>query len=248
MAYRPPAYFEVSKRPLHVLVFVLPLLIIHEISSSRLLSGADGARGSILEAHRLINDLFETFGAIGGHLPAAALVAVLVAWHLVRRDPNRVHPSMLGGMAAEALLWTIPLLVLAPLVGQLAGMTADATETAGLSVWDRFTLSLGAGIYEEFLFRLIGITVVHALLVDLVRVPEGAGTALAVGATAIAFALIHPDSGESWGMTSRRLFFLLAGIYFGVVYVLRGFGITVGVHAAYDLIALILLADGSGGG
>jgi hypothetical protein len=37
------------------------------------------------------------------------------------------------------------------------------------------------------------------------------------------------------------LFLTAAGLYFGMLYILRGFGITVGTHALYDVLVLVML-------
>jgi len=44
--------------------------------------------------------------------PTWLVVGVLLVWHLARRDPWRVPVRLLGRMAAETLLLTVPLLVL----------------------------------------------------------------------------------------------------------------------------------------
>jgi len=240
-----PGYLELSRRPLAALVFVLPLLLVYEAGISMRLV-ADGANNSgpdaiTLEAHRILGMLFETFGVLGVHVPAAMIVAVLLAWHVIRRDPMRMHPGVLGGMLAESVVWTIPLLVLAPLIGQLAAETGATIETSPASWWEGLTLALGAGIYEEFLFRLVGIAAIHAIMVDLLRLPRNIGLAGAVLGAAALFAMVHPLPDASWDPVAIRGYYLLAGTYFGIVYALRGFGVVVGVHAAYDVVALVLL-------
>jgi len=39
---------------------------------------------------------------------------------------------------------------------------------------------------------------------------------------------------------SKFLFRMLAGVYFAVLYALRGFGIAAGTHAFYDILAAML--------
>ncbi len=47
---------------------------------------------------------------------------------------------------------------------------------------------------------------------------------------------------------AELVFFFAAGLYFGALYIARGFGIVAGVHACYDLAVLVVipgqLADG----
>ena len=99
--------------------------------------------------------------------------------------------------------------------------------------------SIGAGIYEELLFRLIGIAVLHMILVDVLVFNEKLGAVAAIALSAMAFALYHfsEDNPFTW---SKCLFYSGAGVYFAAVYVLRGFGIVAGTHAVYDVIVVLL--------
>ena len=94
--------------------------------------------------------------------------------------------------------------------------------------------AIGAGIYEELMFRLIGIAALHALLVSLLALPEKYGAAGAVIISALAFSAYHFTTRDfAWGEFG---FYTLAGIYFAGIYVGRGFGIVAATHAVYDLL------------
>lgn len=228
------AYAAVSRRPLHVLVFLLPLLIAHEICT--LIVGPGGVD---LEAHRVLRGVFELFGPMSLHMPAALMAVVLLVWHLLARDSWRVRPGVVGAMGAESVAWAVPLVVLAPLIGG-GVLAAGAIGAEGLL--ERVTIAVGAGLYEEMLFRLIGISLVHAVLVDLLRVPERVGLVVAVLASSAAFAAIHQVGGElSAGAFG---YIMAAGCYFGAIFVLRGFGVVVGAHVVYDLVVLVVLGQG----
>ena len=41
----------------------------------------------------------------------------------------------------------------------------------------------------------------------------------------------------------RMAFYAIAGLYLALVYVLRGFGIAAGAHAAYDVFATAMVGD-----
>jgi membrane protease YdiL (CAAX protease family) len=95
---------------------------------------------------------------------------------------------------------------------------------------------IGAGIYEEVLFRL-GLFSLVCFLLRAVLVPGPAAVALAAAATALTFAAAHHlgPTGEPM-VAARFLFRALAGLYFTALYVFRGFGIAVGAHAGYDIL------------
>ncbi len=165
-------YLSESQRPLSILVFLLPLLAAYELGAWLYLSGGEHGPTTIA-AWGMLARFFETFGVIGIHLPALLLVTVLLVWHMLVRERWRVRPMVLVGMAMEACVWTVPLTILlivlqSALTGEAAPpVAAQVTDPEGLrnlSWQTRLTISAGAGLYEELLFRMIAIAAIHALL------------------------------------------------------------------------------------
>ena len=101
-------------------------------------------------------------------------------------------------------------------------------------------LSLGAGLYEELLFRVL---LVSALAAGARAVfgwsMKGAGVfATLVGALIFsAFHYIGPF-GDPFRLTSFT-FRALSGVAFSALYLLRGFGITAWTHSLYDAFLLL---------
>jgi len=199
---------------------------------------------------------------------------VLLIMHLVRKDRWTVRPMVIVGMFLESAMWVLPLIVLAGVVTDAAarmawggGLGAQAGETLRSMPWQaRATIAVGAGVYEELLFRLILIAVCDTLLKVFV---EKAATrvVLVVALTSLCFAayhdaaftydhstgagffsvvktLLHSGPGAAVGRVKwgNFIFYTVAGVYFACIYLARGFGVVVGTHAAYDLAVLVLLA------
>ena len=115
---------------------------------------------------------------------------------------------------------------------------------AGLGLGSKLAISIGAGLYEELMFRMLLIAVIHTLLVDVGKASHKVGAVIAVLVSALAFAVYHPLDDGQGGISAQKLcFFFIAGLYFGAVYVMRGFGIVVGVHALYDVITVSMLSS-----
>ena len=101
-------------------------------------------------------------------------------------------------------------------------------------------VSLGAGIYEELLFRVL---VVGALAWLAKRVfgwgPVGAGL-FATILGALVFSLFHyiGPYGDAFRLSSFA-FRAIAGVLFSGLYLTRGFGITAWTHALYDVLVTI---------
>ncbi len=240
------AYLVASKKPLTILAFLLPLVVAYEIGLAFTLRSSEGVLTN--KAHETLLRFFDMFGISAGgglYLGGAALVVVLLVWHILTRDPWRVELGTPGVMAAESLMLTIPLIVLAQVILQnftaeavAAAPTAGPTSLGELNIWSKLAISIGAGLYEELLFRMLLIAVLHTLLVDVVKLSPTVGGTIAVAISAGAFTLYHPVAGLGSGV-----FYFLAGLYFGGIYLLRGFGIVVGVHAIYDIIMVSMLTE-----
>jgi|LauGreDrversion4_2_1035121.scaffolds.fasta_scaffold127398_1 hypothetical protein len=240
------AYLTQSREPLTVLCFLLPVLVLYEV----LLLVALRATGGLItpDAHRWILTLFEAFelGTVGLWLPGVLVVLVLLAWHIIERRPARCDGSVVGLMWSESIVLALPLLVLSQAVLRIPAeaTSAGGVEFASLPLSARIAVSVGAGIYEELLFRLGLIGLLLVVFEDVLKTPRRTAVVVAVALSAIAFMAYHPLRDDSGAVVMARVvFYLGAGVYFGVLYVVRGFGIAVGAHAVYDILAAMLASN-----
>lgn len=221
-------YFTRSERPLTSLIFILPLLLIYEL-------GTRYVSGGIL-AVAWLQDFMALFGATGRYLPAFAVIVSLLFWHIARRDPWEINPLHLGGMMLESAILAIPLILLCMVAATYLPMAAGADSIPGV-----ITRSIGAGIYEEFVFRLGAFSVLSLLFVDLLKMPKVRANILMVVIASLAFSLYHYWGDEPFRVRTFA-FRTAAGIYFGAVFAFRGFGVSAGSHTAYDIFVYILRA------
>jgi membrane protease YdiL (CAAX protease family) len=95
---------------------------------------------------------------------------------------------------------------------------------------------IGAGIYEEVVFRLVLFTAVYYLL-RVALLPSVFAALLATVCSALIFAAAHHIGANGEPLIPLRFAFrTMAGLYFAILYFTRGFGITVGAHAGYDVL------------
>jgi membrane protease YdiL (CAAX protease family) len=224
-------YLHLTHRPLNCLVFILPPLAVYQLYALRY--------GTQLLAPRDLARLLRYFGATAGVLPPLLILVVLLGQHLFHSNPKypwRIDLGALAGMLVESVLWVLPLLGLSHLIAPLLAAALTGPPSA---LTQGVIQGLGAGIYEEFIFRLVLLSVVMAILVDLLGVRRTVGAVVAVLLGAALFSLYHFSRqqvlGElsfPWGVFAFRL---LAGVYLGGLYVCRGFGIAVGTHAAWNI-------------
>jgi hypothetical protein len=108
---------------------------------------------------------------------------------------------------------------------------------------------IGAGIYEELVFRLILICILMLLLQNVLRLDHKNSIVLSVLISAALFSAHHhidffsgqPNAIDPFNLT-RFAFRTIAGIYFAILFAIRGFGITAGTHAFYNIIAVSITA------
>jgi hypothetical protein len=223
-------YFAVSEQPWISLVFILPFLIIYEL-------GIRYYGDQPLVVFKHLQAFFYLFGATGRYLPAMMCVAILLSWHIARRDPWRIEPMNLLGMALESAVLAVPLIAMGLAV---AHYWQYLPLIAGMELRHLLVMSIGAGIYEELVFRLVAFTVLNLILVDFFELKKVLAFPLIILTSAVVFSLYH-YWGEPFAWQSFA-FRTLAGVYFGVIFICRGFGITAGCHAAYDIIIVSLRA------
>ena len=223
-----PGYFQRSEAPLTNLMFLLPLLAAYEL----------GTRQYVLNpivAFSLMQRFFALFGATGKYMPAMAVIGILIAWHLARKDPWHVCFGDLWKMAIESIVLGLPLLLLWLGAGPYLARIPLYPGPIAIGGWA--VPCIGAGIYEELIFRLIVLNVLSFLLVDLLQMQKNWASAGIILSSAILFAAYHYLGSEKFTPVTF-VFRTIAGLYFAAIFLCRGFGITCGCHASYDIIVI----------
>jgi hypothetical protein len=170
-----------------------------------------------------------------------SLVLALLAWQAADPRDWRFPPSSLLGMVIESLVLAVALIGLSRVVdvgfAHLEGNTVLAAGSiARRQAVARLVGYLGAGVYEEALFRLALIPLFLACL-KLLQTPTILAQTVAVTGSALLFSIAHhagtPGEAFTW---FAFVFRWLAGVFFAWVFVVRGFGVAVGTHTAYDIL------------
>ena len=130
-----------------------------------------------------------------------------------------------------------------------AAIDGGSGEVKKASLLANIVTGIGAGIYEELVFRLILICVLMLLFQDVLKLSRKSSIILAVFVSAALFSahhhIVYLDGrfGQSVPFNWPEFGFrTIAGVYFAVLFAIRGFGITAGTHAFYDIIATVINA------
>jgi hypothetical protein len=229
-------YLSATRHPWSALLFLAPLLALYE--GGVLWLGGDQAERLRNGADAWMRWGLDVFGA--GHALAAPLVVLLVllAWSWWRWHDRPADPAaVFFGTAFESCLFAFVLWQFSrnfgPIVDGLGVTLQVAVRTPPPA---QILTFVGAGIYEEVLFRLGLFAGLYGLL-RAVGLPKLLAVMLAAGAAAAAFAAAHHVG--PYGEPVRADYFVFraaAGLYFTLLFVLRGFGVAVGAHAGYDVL------------
>ena len=222
-------YARESRRPLVSLVYVVPLLAIYELGNWLM---PDGIRNG---ADLWLRWLLDAVG-FGSHLLLPVLtIALLLAWHHVSRQPWRVPLGVLPTMFFECLALGSLLILVAHATGSML-TNLQLAGSSGRRTIIQLVAYFGAGFYEEVMFRLL-LLPAFVKLFAVARFTRVVQLAAAVIVTSLLFSLAHYVGrfGEplEW---YTFVFRFLAGVFFAVLFVSRGFGIAVGTHALYDIV------------
>lgn len=244
-------YWQETARPLANLLFVAPILLAYE--AGVLILGADSLRNT---ADVWLRALLDALGFGQYFLLPLLTCSILAAWHHTTRQPWQVRPGVFSRMAVEASVFALVLLLLAQAQGQLFASTmrvwngATLASTAPPETAAGFVGYLGAGLYEELLFRLMLLPLLAGAFRAL-GANESFRLFAAIVLSSVLFAAAHyqldfhlgpwhivTTHGDPFDMFSF-VFRALAGGLFGLLFVYRGFGIAVGTHALYDILAVV---------
>jgi hypothetical protein len=230
-------YLSATRHPWACLLFLLPLLLVYEVGVLTL-AGEDP---NLLRngADVWLRWGLERYGLCQPWLPPALLLGWLIvrAWISWKDRPTELLTTLFG-MVLESIVYAVGLWTVARNFEML--LTHWGLPLAAISFHtpaaEQVVTYIGAGIYEEVLFRL-GLYSLLYYLLRVVLIPLPLAIMLAACGAAVTFAAAHHlgDNGEEL-LPVLFLFRVIAGLYFTALYVMRGFGIAVGAHAGYDIL------------
>lgn len=237
------SYWRETRAPRYSLLFALPLLVLYEVLA-RVVTAESGIRNG---ADVLLKSLFLLLGGRHG-LTLFAVVVLGTALVLVVRDWHRSGAPAARyfvGMFTESVVYATCFgAVTSLLTGLLLRGTALSAGTGtALGLPTELVVSLGAGIYEELLFRVVLVGLLARLASRGFGWRPLASGAFATILGAVVFSAFHyigplGDTLELRSFTFR----MIAGVLLSGLYLARGFGIAAWTHALYDV--FLALAGG----
>ena len=236
-------YWDHAKAPLNCLYLLLPMVIFYEVGTRYFATDTHlNLETRIRAFDKLIdwlNVLARVFGKSYRFIPVWTIPTIFVVAHFARKDRWNWKPdfSVIGCMILEGVALCLPLFIFDAICK--SWMPLASYEAMGSGYKEMLVLSVGAGLYEELVFRMLGLGVLTVFLVDLCKLHAVWTTRVIVVLTAVAFAWYHYSGGNESFSLQTFAFRTGAGIYFGTLFFKRGFGVTCLTHASYDILAVL---------
>lgn len=238
-------YWRAARQPRYSVTFAFPLLVAYEALAFGL--SHDALAGVRNGADVMLKSVFVLLGGRNGLLAFGALLVgtgLVLVWR-DRRRSGPIEARVLAWMALESVVYA---LLFGLVVGTLTGLLLRALTTVwglpasgaaaagGLGLATQLMVSLGAGIYEELLFRVLLVGTLAWAARRLLGWNSLASGIFATALGALVFSAFHyvGPYGDRLELGSF-LFRAVAGVMFSGLYLLRGFGITAWTHALYDV-------------
>lgn len=229
-------YLNDSRDLFTSIVLVMPLFIAYQIGV--LMTG--GVRNGVDFMSSLMwlaagNDLVTYLG-----INIGILAAFGVALYVLKDNGTfkpRIWPWVIGESTLYALFFG------SAVIGMMSGLGLDAllsTGGGGDSVLTSVVLSLGAGLYEEIVFRLVLMGGMFYAATKWANLPTWVAALGAVILSSLIFSGVHyiGSLGDAFTLGSF-LFRFFAGILLAGIFYLRGFAVAVYTHAIYDIIVMV---------
>lgn len=236
----PIPYLERTRHGIVNLMFLMPFLLIY------LLCWWSVGDGVETQAAASLREFLRLLGRKGLFVVTLCTSLALCAVVLLRIRGAKADVPVFGGMIAEGVAYGFlldgvarALTAIAP-VGDWLGIGLLRWPT-GLPQVRSLGIAVGAGIFEELLFRGVICYAAFRALRTVLGADRVSSGAVAVVLSAALFSAYHHwgAGGEPWD-AYRFTFRFHAGVLLGAVFLTRGLGIAAFAHGFYD--ALILLS------
>ena len=187
-------------------------------------------------ADALMRQLLATFGISGLFWIGGIFCFAYMALYFIQKyswEEYEIKSRYFISMIFESVLWSYVLFLF------MSNMHLILMTSSGYRVLQNVTLAVGAGIYEEILFRVVLINIFNYIFALVFQWESYFKNAVSISMASVCFSLFH-FIGEFGDYFSFNIFMVrfLAGLYLGILYLFRGFGITAWTHSLYDLIVL----------
>lgn len=225
-------YLTRSRNLLKSFLFILPLLVFYEIG---IILYNSETRNT---ADVIVKKPFEIFGNHTTLVFNSLIIIVSCCSIFYIEKKNRLSCGIFIPMFLESAAYAFSLGYVS-LFFVHGYLPFDITNLYVQSFINGIIISIGAGIYEEILFRLLLLSILYLFIVKILKFNAIIGSLFSILLCACIFSIMHyiGMAGNSFS-TNTFLFRAAAGFVLSAIFVFRGLGIAVYTHAIYDILII----------
>ena len=227
--------------PLTSLLLVFPLFVVYQIGVLSMPSTYNGADLVTSQMLHLLHGRQGVYLAINVALALGFLILVLVLRRKNTFDPRLFVPVLFESAIYALTMGSLICFVMIDFLHidpKLAIACATGPEQAGPVA--KLVLSLGAGVHEELIFRLVMVGGGVWLFERAFGFRRWLAIALAFAISSVLFSAAHHVIGGEPFHVGAFTYRILCGLVFATIFQTRGFAVAVYTHALYDIYVLLV--------
>ncbi len=228
------AYHQATRSATYGFLSALPLFVLYE--TMIVLVNLDATRPVRVGAGVWVKDLLTMTGASGGLVLALLVVGGGLAAYLLDRHRNiPLRSRYFVGLVGESAVYAVGVAIL---VSSAVGALFAVVPPPEGALWTQIALSIGAGLYEELVFRVLLVGGLALFFRAMMESPTQAYLVAAlVGAVLFSGAHYVGPLGDPFAFPSFTFRFLF-GLALNALFLWRGFGVAAWTHALYDVMVV----------
>ncbi|NUO07873.1 MAG: CPBP family intramembrane metalloprotease [Candidatus Brocadia sp.] len=228
------SYSHRSKNLANSFLFILPLLVLYEVGIAIEGSNVKNTADVIVKTPLVL------FGKNGSLIFNSLVIACLFASVFYIERKYRFSPLIFIPMFLESVVYAIFMGYALGFIVYKILFPYVLASPFSMSMWMGIILSVGAGVYEEIVFRFLLLKSLCFTFTTLLQIHKPIGVMTSIITGALIFTGMHYVGTLGDSFTSDNFTFrLLAGIFLSAVFMFRGLGIAVYTHAIYDVLAVL---------
>ncbi len=234
-------YLKKTRSCFFGLLAITPLLILYESASEYIYRPSPGvvAAPEVRNSAEILIKRVLWFAQVRKNIFLWAVFAALLLWAFWQAKKQGNLDFKLVYFPYQIFESLVYALVFGFAISKLTTyLKLQANRPVENSLNMKMTLGLGAGIYEELLFRFLLVSALAFILQKILKTKPIYHNTLAILLAAVVFSLYHYWNNTEVLTTDSFLFRFYAGCILGALYILRGIGVSVYTHSFYDLLLL----------
>ncbi|HEY1585435.1 MAG TPA: CPBP family intramembrane glutamic endopeptidase [Polyangia bacterium] len=227
--------------PLTSLLLVFPLFVVYQIGVLSMPSTYNGADLITSQMLHLLHGNQGTYLAVNVVLALAFFVLVLILRKKNSFDPRLFIPVVLESAIYALTMGSLICFVMIDFLHidpKLFIGCSTSPERAGTAA--KLILSIGAGVHEELVFRLIMVGGGVWLFERVFGLRRWLAIVLAFAISSVLFSAAHHVIGGEPFHVGAFTYRILCGLVFATIFQTRGFAVAVYTHALYDIYVLLV--------